>query len=420
MKSLSCSALAALFLLGTALCAKPASAQIPETGEKIKSIVPIRAITSGKAHWFGYYDKQQFDPTDRYVLAAEVDFEDRSPTKDDVIILGMVDTQDDDKWIPLAESNAWGWQQGCMLQWIPGSDSKIIYNTREDNEHVSVVMDVFTRKKKTLPRPIYTLSPDGKHALSVNFARIQDTRPGYGYKGGVDPVADQLAPDGDGIWSLDLETGESNLLFSYADIAAIPQEAPPIGKHWFNHLLYNTDGSRFIFLHRVHKQLDKQGGWTTRMFTAGADGSDLNVVADHGMVSHFVWRDPSHILAWAREPDTGDAYYLYTDQSDKVEIVGEDVFTRDGHCTYSPDGKWMLTDTYPNKNNMHFVYLYNLEDKRFIEIATIYRPKPGDNEWRCDLHPGWSRDGKTVAIDAMYLDGKRQVHLLDVSEYTAK
>ena len=332
----------------------------------------------------------------------------------------MVDTQDDDKWIPLAESNAWGWQQGCMLQWIPGSDSKIIYNTREDNEHVSVVMDVFTRKKKTLPRPIYTLSPDGKHALSVNFARIQDTRPGYGYKGGVDPVADQLAPDGDGIWSLDLETGESNLLFSYADIAAIPQEAPPIGKHWFNHLLYNTDGSRFIFLHRVHKQLDKQGGWTTRMFTAGADGSDLNVVADHGMVSHFVWRDPSHILAWAREPDTGDAYYLYTDQSDKVEIVGEDVFTRDGHCTYSPDGKWMLTDTYPNKNNMHFVYLYNLEDKRFIEIATIYRPKPGDNEWRCDLHPGWSRDGKTVAIDAMYLDGKRQVHLLDVSEYTAK
>ncbi len=396
-----------------------AEAQIPETGEKIQCIVPIRAITSGKAHWFGYYDKEQFDPTDRYVLAAEVDFEDRSPTKDDVIVLGMVDTQDNDKWIPLAESNAWGWQQGCMLQWIPGSDSKIIYNTREGNEHVSVVMDVFTREKKTLPRPVYTLSPDGKHALSVNFARIQDTRPGYGYKGGVDPVADQLAPDGDGIWSLDLETGESELLFSYADIAAIPQELEPIGKHWFNHLLYNTDGSRFIFLHRVHKKLDKKGGWTTRMFTAGADGSDLNVVADHGMVSHFVWRDPSHILAWAREPDTGDAYYLYTDKSDKVEIVGEEVFTRDGHCTYSPDRKWMLTDTYPDKNNLHYVYLYNLEDKRFIEIAKIYRPKPGDNEWRCDLHPGWSRDGKTVAIDAMYLDGKRQIHLLDVSQYTA-
>lgn len=416
----------ATFWQGVTVCAvaalgvtaMPTLAQVPETGEKIICKVPIRAITSGKAHWFGYYDKEQFDPTDRYVLAAEVDFEDRTPTADDVIVLGMVDTQDGDKWIPLVESNAWGWQQGCMLQWIPGTDSKIIYNTREGDAHVSVVMDVFTREKKTLPRPIYTLSPDGQHALSVNFARIQDTRPGYGYKGGVDPVADQLAPEGDGIWSMDLDSGTSKLLFSYADIAAIPQEATPAGKHWFNHLLYNTDGTRFIFLHRAHNVEGNGKSWTTRMFTAGADGTELNIVADHGMVSHFVWRDPSHILAWAREPDTGDAYYLYTDKSDKVEIVGEEVFTRDGHCTYSPDRKWMLTDTYPNKDNMHFIYLYNLEDKRFIEIATIYRPKPSDNEWRCDLHPGWSRDGKTVAIDAMYLDGKRQVHLLDVSEYT--
>jgi hypothetical protein len=97
--------------------------QIPETGEKIRCIMPIRPITSGKAHWFGYYDKEAFDPMDRYVLAAEVDFEDRSPTADDAIRLGMVDTKEGDTWIPLGESNAWGWQQGCMLQWLPGTDS---------------------------------------------------------------------------------------------------------------------------------------------------------------------------------------------------------------------------------------------------------------------------------------------------------
>jgi hypothetical protein len=406
-------------ILAITLAGLPVAAQIPETGEKIQCIVPIRAITSGKAHWFGYYDKEQFDPTNRYVLAAEVEFEDRTPNADDTIVLGMVDTQQGDQWIPLAESNAWGWQQGCMLQWVPGSDSRIIYNTREGDKHVAVIMDVFTREKRVLPRPIYTLSPNGKDALCVNFARIQDTRPGYGYKGGLDPVADQLAPEGEGIWSMDLETGESRLLFSYADIAKIPQEAAPAGKHWFNHLLYNTDGTRFIFLHRAHVVAGDKRGWTTRMFTANADGTGLHVVADHGMVSHFIWRDPSHILAWSREPDTGDAYYLYTDQRDEHEIVGAEVFTRDGHCTYSPDRKWMLTDTYPDKNNLHLLYLYNLEDKRFIELAQIYRPKPGDNEWRCDLHPRWSRDGKTISIDAMYLDGKRQVHLLDVSAYTA-
>jgi hypothetical protein len=40
----------------------------------------IRALTKGpKFHWFGYYDKLQFDPSGRYVLGMEVGFEHRSP-----------------------------------------------------------------------------------------------------------------------------------------------------------------------------------------------------------------------------------------------------------------------------------------------------------------------------------------------------
>jgi hypothetical protein len=408
--------LSLLALLSMALT--PAIAQIPETGAHFEAHVPIRAITSGKAHWFGYYDKEAFDPSGRYVLAMEVDFEDRSPTEDDRIVLGMVDTQDGDRWIPFAESNAWGWQQGCMLQWIPGSDSKVIYNTREGNKHIAIVQDVFTGEKTKLPRAIYTLSPNGKEALSPNFARIQDTRPGYGYKGGVDPGSDELAPDGDGIWRMNLETGEANLLFSYADIAAIPQEQMAPAKHWFNHLLYNTDGSRFIFLHRVHKSMEQNKGWTTRMFTANADGSDLYVVADHGMVSHFIWRDPRHILAWSTEPETGNKFHLYTDQTEKVEVVAEEAFTRDGHCTYSPDRKWILNDTYPDKNRMQRLYMFNVDDGRLVELGKFYRPKPSANEWRCDLHPRWNRSGSHIAIDSMHTDDSRQVYLLDVSEYT--
>jgi hypothetical protein len=155
------------------------------------------------------------------------------------------------------------------------------------------------------------------------------------------------------------------------------------------------------------------------MLTADGDGGNLHVVADHGMVSHFIWRDPSHILAWSAEPDTGNRYHLYKDQSDEVEVVGEKVFARDGHCTYSPDRKWILTDTYPDKNNMHQLLLYNIAESKLIELAQIYRPKPADDEWRCDLHPRWSRDGNKITIDAMYLDDKRQVHLLDLSEFTA-
>ena len=72
--------------------------------------LPVRAITRGpKYHWFGYYDKLQFDPTSRYVLGMQVDFEMRSPTKEDVIKLGYVDLQARDRWVELGSSRSWGW-----------------------------------------------------------------------------------------------------------------------------------------------------------------------------------------------------------------------------------------------------------------------------------------------------------------------
>ena len=78
----------------------------------------MRAVTRGpKHHWFAYYDKWQFDPTDRFLLGMEVDFEHRSVKADDVIKVGMIDFQDNDRWIELGETRAWCWQQGCMLQW---------------------------------------------------------------------------------------------------------------------------------------------------------------------------------------------------------------------------------------------------------------------------------------------------------------
>ncbi len=104
-------------LLPAGLTASPRFEPNPE--------LPAVPITSGpKQHWFGYYDKQQIDASGRYALGMEVDFEYRSPTADDVLGIGMVDLQDDHagglpRWIELGESRAWGWQQGCMLQWRP-------------------------------------------------------------------------------------------------------------------------------------------------------------------------------------------------------------------------------------------------------------------------------------------------------------
>src|SRR6186997_962717 len=87
--------------LGATLPARAQDAAAP-------NFPPTRVITKGPGyHWFGYYDKFQFDPTNRFVLTNKVNFEHRSPTADDVIEVGMVDLQENDKWIPLGTSRAW-------------------------------------------------------------------------------------------------------------------------------------------------------------------------------------------------------------------------------------------------------------------------------------------------------------------------
>ena len=377
----------------------------------------IRAITRGpQNHWFGYYDKLQFDPTARYVLGMEVDFEHRSPTAQDTIAVGMVDLKDGDRWSELGISHAWCWQQGCMLQWCPGSTDTVIWNDRQEDQFVCHLLNIKTGAQRTLGHPIYTISPDGRTAIGTDFRRINHMRPGYGYAGLPDPNHDVLAPEDTGIYALNLDSGAYELLITIADVAAIPYPHADLSeaKHYFNHLLFNTDGSRFEFLHRW--RMEGVPGFGTRMLTAARDGSDIRIVDDYGRTSHFIWRDPTHILAWAWHPSHEWAFYLYEDGSSEVEVVGRDVMTRNGHCTYLPGNEWILNDAYPDKERNQELYLYHVETGKKVPLGEFHTPGPYTGEWRCDLHPRFSADGRLVTIDSPHGGNGRQIYLIDVSE----
>jgi len=381
------------------------------------ALPPCRAITAGpKFHWFGYYDKLQFDPTSRYVLGMEVGFEGRSPRPDDVIKIGMVDIRQGDRWIELGQSRAWSWQQGCMLQWIPGSKTEIIWNDRQGQRFVSHILDVHTRQRRTVQHPIYALSPDGRTAISTDFRRIQDMRPGYGYPGLPDPHRDELAPADSGVWRVDLRTGRARLIISLAQIAAIPYEHGDLSrmKHYFNHLLVSPDGKRFIFLHRWRGE--GQRGFGTRMFTANLDGSDIFCLDPHGHTSHFIWRDPNHVLAWTRYPKLGTGFTLFTDRTRQVQLVGEGVMTHDGHCSYLPGRQWILNDTYPlGPQRLQHVYLYHAATGKRLWLGHFHSPPRYRGEWRCDTHPRFSPDGRLVCIDSTHEGKGRQLYLIDIS-----
>lgn len=383
--------------------------------------VPARPVTSGpKHHWFGYYDKYQTDPSDRYVLAMEVGFEHRSPKPDDEIKVGMVDLEDGGKWIELGSTRAWNWQQGCMLQWRPSHPDEVLWNDRENGRFVCRVLNIKTKKQRTIPSPVFTLSPDGKFALSLDFERIQDVRAGYGYAGAADRNRDVLAPADAGIYRVSLEDGGKELVVPFKEIAAIPY---PLGdlssyKHYFEALEMSPDGRRFAFLHRWVKpgEAARVSPLGTRFLTTSVTGGKVHVLNDSTMTSHFWWKNPGQLLAWANRPEVGNRFFLFEDKAEKSHsIVGDGMLTTDGHCSFLKNKAWILTDTYPDRNHQITLYLFNTETRQKIILGKFFLDPSYTGEWRVDLHPRQSRDGKHVLVDcALGRDG-RQILMLDIS-----
>ncbi len=381
----------------------------------------VRAITQGPGfHWFGYYDKLQFSEDGRYVLGMEVNFENRQPEGDDEIRVGMVDLGQGDKWVELGRSRAWAWQNGCMLQWRPGYPGQIVWNDRIGDEFVCNILDVFDGYSQSWPFAIFCLRPGGKEALTLDFARLNDLRPGYGYAGAVDINADELAPDETGIIHLDLESGQSRLLISLADLAEAVGDRPGVkdAKHYVNCPLFNPSGTRFAFLHRWREDGGRGWPFRTRFLCADADGGNITVLADKGC-GHFNWRDDHHIIAQV------GGFWLLNDEGRWVKRIGEGVMSDSGgHVSCLPGGEWIVSDTYADENRLQSLYLFHEPSGRLVDLAELVTPeiyagqtaKAIGQPWRCDLHPRISNDGRKLCIDSVHDGRGRQMYLVDIGE----
>ena len=89
--------------------------------------------------------------------------------------------------------------------------------------------------------------------------------------------------------------------------------------------------------------------------------------------------------------------------------------TRNGHCTYLPGNEWILNDTYPDRERLQHPYLYHVPTKKVHPLGHFHLPKEYSGEWRCDTHPRYSPDGKSVTIDSPHTGQGRQIFLIDIS-----
>ena len=117
------------------------------------------------------------------------------------------------------------------------------------------------------------------------------------------------------------------------------------------------------------------------------DGSDLRIVIPNGYASHFIWRDPTHILSQAKGWLGNDAWgnFLFEDRdSGIVAEIGKGVLDSGGHVTYLRNNEWILNDTYPKgPERLQTTHLYHIATNRRVDLgASISRANTAANgEW---------------------------------------
>jgi len=381
----------------------------------------------------------------------------------------------------LGDTLAYNYPQGSREQWI-GDSNLLITNDKVDQSWGSKIYDTdSSRLIETLNFPTHVITDDG-WAFGIDYSRLNRVG-GYGYTGITDRTADENAPQNSGILKHHVFKKEHKLILSIRQVANFKAKEN-IGKnHYITHLLLSPNQKRIAFLHR-YKLSD--GGETTRLMTIDLNGENLHLLGT-GFLSHFDWKDNENIVIWGRtgthverlrnsityrlipagilsfmkkqikalhkKPYTDNSsnsvfkFWVYRDEDNSSRhSMASDVIFEDGHPMFCPANRdWMVCDTYPNKEGVRTLYIYqastnskinlgnykmigekpdlikskiNLSgvDEKILKSFSLEQMAFTRSGLHCDLHPRWKRDGTMVCFDSIH-DGRRLIYGYDVSQY---
>ena len=214
------------------------------------------------------------------------------------------------------------------------------------------------------------------------------------------------------------------------------------------HPTFSPDGSKFVSLLRF---FNDTGVLITYLICTDIKSQDSQVLARE-RVSHFEWIDNDKIVVWCRNLSpkltklrfnkyiekilisnikkllnftkkkfktkilATHYYVINLKDSNKLEKLNEKLLTEDGHPQISPNGKYLITDTYENENGYQKLLLYDLIKKKLYVLGEFRVAKYlKDNDLKYDLHPRWSNDGKHISIDSSH-EGSRQNYIINLKK----
>lgn len=401
--------------------------------------------------FFGYYDKSPINRSGTRMLCLRTDFSDREAEAGDSAEIGYWELASG-RFVPLSTTRAFNFQQGCMLQWLgPDFDRRIIYNDQQDDHFVSVILDTETGEKRIIPHPVYVVHPSGKWAVTIDFERHYFTRKSYAYAGIVRPEKDVPCLAGDGIFRIDLDTGDQKRIISLEQMMHTRHVATMDGQTTsLVHMMFNPSGNRFMFYHRWSLA---DGGTYTRIYTSDGEGRDIRCVLDSGKATHSCWKDDDTLTVWGARPNAvwslrrhkaaikwllrpllhvyhktvnprsklalslvGGGYLLCPDKNGgKPQKLDTGPVVMDGHPSWSQKyPNLMLTDTYQDLQMRQHIYILDFKSHTQTEVAALpTSPDIIDSGFRCDLHPRWDWSGTRIIVDSQHQE-KRAMCVFDV------
>lgn len=370
---------------------------------KDAKIISLNDLTgNNNSTFFGYYDKSPWSPNMQYYLFHEI-----NGNKLELYYMDLISKQK--KFID--STNAWNYQQGAMLQWL--NNEEIIYNFIDNGQLVSKCYNLKEKKVKQFNAPLQTISQSEDFFITLNYKRLNKLRKQYGYKYKVINYTHKTPLDQDGIFRLNFEENKSELIVSIEELLELLELTNyNNNKVKVNHIMLSPDSRKMIYMLRWFAFDGKHSA----LIVSDASGKNHKVLLNEKMVSHYSWLNNNEIIVWGRTKLSGDQYYKIDVTSEKKEIIGENILNLfgDGHPTISPNKKWIITDTYPDKSRIRHLILFNIETNEKIILGSFFAPFKFNWDTRVDLHPRWSPDGNYISIDSSH-ENKRRNYIIDVS-----
>ena len=355
---------------------------------------------AGRNVFFGYNDRSPLSSLGDVVLAHRTkDFRWNLDSPNFPIEVGYFQYDDGERFYPIAKSNAWSLQQGSMLQFLPNTSDRVMFNDFCGESYLSRIYSLNGESIRDLPFAFYSISSDLAFITAIDFERLSFFRPGYGYNciGHRDlclndPVAYRI------------------LMFSdcsiYREVLYEELEVPPDLTYcsYVNHLLFSFD-NQYLALFLVHQY---QNSRRITVVIHDLINDSFHKVNNEGMPSHFCWKGAKEFVVTIRDERLKWSTNLYR-ILENGEVVKESSFaelTFDSHPAYTSGGKLIIDKAHISLLGQTELFEYSLKSSEPVLRGRFWSPSNFRGPLRSDLHHRLVRKDEELHMDIVK-DGVR-------------